>query len=222
VREGIRVNPSRNHHLQEPRASTRLDARLDPMMRAKVDDLARHFHQPRATVLSHIMHWGLSREPTRALDQGDVQGPVRHLYLYVASDLHARVEKAATAAGMNIAPWLRHMVRQITILDFPGSWQEERSPERSHDSRVYATRFMLRLDDPSQTKLQQLVEQFGVSKAEIIRQLIAQANDQDFPKSWHTRVAERSVPPMRRRETKTTREITRSSIPRTHPSLSDI
>jgi hypothetical protein len=93
------MSASRKRHLHEPRASIRMDARLDPMTRAKADDLARHFHQPRAAVLCHIMRWGLSREPTRPLDQGDVQGPVRHLYLYVASDLHARVEKAATAAG---------------------------------------------------------------------------------------------------------------------------
>jgi hypothetical protein len=159
------------------------------MTRAKVDDLARHFHQPRAAVLCHIMQWGLSREPTRALDQGDVQGPVRHLYLYVASDLHARVEKAATAAGMNIAPWLRHMVRQVTIVDVSASWQEARSEERSHDSRTYGRRFMLRLDEPSQTKLQQLVKQYGVSKAEIIRQLIAQAEPEDFPKGWHMKAA---------------------------------
>jgi hypothetical protein len=43
---------------------------------------------------------------------------------------------------------------------------------------------MLRLDDPSQTTLQQLVKQFGVSKAEIIRQLVAQAAPEDFPASW--------------------------------------
>jgi hypothetical protein len=94
---------------------------------------------------------------------------------------------------MNIAPWLRSMVHQITIPDFPGNWQEGRSPERSYDSRVYGTRFMLRLNEPSQTKLQQLVKQFGASKAEIIRQLISQANDQDFPKSWQMRAAEQRV-----------------------------
>ena len=108
---------------------------------------------------------------------------MRHLYLYVASDLHARVEKAATAAGMKIAPWLRQMVRQMTMADFPATWQEARSEKRSHDSRTYGTRFMLRLDTPSQTKLQQLVKQFGASKAEIIRQLIAQAEPEDFPPS---------------------------------------
>jgi hypothetical protein len=65
----------------------------------EVDDLAQHFHTPRAAVLCHVMHWGLSREQTGPLDQGDSQGPVRHLYLYVESELHERVEKAAIAAG---------------------------------------------------------------------------------------------------------------------------
>ena len=79
------------------------------------------------------------------------------------------------------APWLRAMVRQISMTDFPASWEEERSEERSHDSRVYDTRFMLRLDKTSQTRLQQLITQFGASKAEIIRQLIMQATPEDFP-----------------------------------------
>jgi hypothetical protein len=83
------------------------------------------------------------------------------------------------------------MVRQITISEFPASWQEKRSEERAHDSRVYGTRFMLRLDEPSQIKLQQLVQQFGSSKAKIIRHLIAQAEPEDFPPSWHMRAAER-------------------------------
>jgi predicted DNA-binding protein len=166
-----------------------MDARLDAPTRQKVDDLARHFGRPRAAVLCSIMYWGLSREPTRPLDQGGPQGPVRHLYLYVASTLHARVEIAATAAGVKTAPWLRHMVCEITVADFPTSWEEAQSEERSHDSLAYGTRFMLRLDEPSQTKLQQLVKQFGASKAEIIRQVIAQAEPEDFPKSWHMKAA---------------------------------
>jgi hypothetical protein len=100
--------------------------------------------------------------------------------LFVDAELHQRVERTAIAAGMNIAPWLRHMVRQIIITDFPASWQESRSEKRSHDSCTYGRRFMLRLDEASQTKLGQLVKQFGVSKAEVIRQLIAKANDKDY------------------------------------------
>jgi hypothetical protein len=185
-----------------------MDARLDATTRAKVDDLAKRFHQPRAAVLCHIMQWGLSRGPAEIVDGGALEGPICHLYLYVDTELRDHVEKAANAAGMKTAPWLRAMVRQITLADFPASWQAARSEERSHDSRTYGTRFMLRLDKPSQTKLQQLISHFGVSKAKIIRQLIAQATPEDFPNSWHMRATERAMPPMRQ-QTRHNRELTR-------------
>jgi predicted transcriptional regulator len=54
---------------------------------------------------------------------------------------------------------------------------------------------MLRLDDASRTKLQEFVERFDASKAEIIRQLIAQAKEEDFQKSWQRRAAEHRVQP---------------------------
>jgi hypothetical protein len=185
-----------------------MDARLDATTRAKVDDLATRFHQPHAAVLSYILQWGLSRGQAETLDGGKSEGPVRHLYLYVDTALHARLEQAATAAGVKIAPWLRQMVRRITIADFPSSWQEERLGKRSHDSGIYAERFMLRLDASSQTNLQQLITRFGASKAEIIRQLIAQATLEDFPKSWHMKAAERSVQPIRPHEMTNHREGT--------------
>jgi len=134
---------------------------------------------------------------------------VHHLYCYVDTALHAQVEKAAMAAGVTIAPWLRARVRQITLADVPAGWQAARSAERSHDSRTSGTRFMLRLDKTTQTKLQQLMQQFGTSKAAIIRQRILQAIPEDFPNSWHMSAAECSVPPMWRRETKHNREPTR-------------
>jgi hypothetical protein len=81
---------------------------------------------------------------------------VRHLYLYVPSELHEQVEKATAAVGVKAAPWLRHMVRQVTITDFPASWQEATPHERSHDSRTYTERFMLRLDDLTREKLETL------------------------------------------------------------------
>jgi hypothetical protein len=186
--KGTPVNLSPQH---EQRTAIRMDARLDEATRQKVDHFAQRFHRPRAAVLCHIMQWGISRGQREPLDQGDAQGPVRHLHLNVPSDLHEQVEKAAAAAGLKVAPWLRHMVRQITIADFPASWQEARSEERSHDSRVYGTRFMLRLDSPSEMKLQQLMKQFGASNAEMIRQLIAQAAPEDFPMSWQMKAEER-------------------------------
>ena len=113
--------PSQSH------SSIRMDARLDSTTQAKEDDLAKHFHQPRAVVVCHILDWGLSYGQRGTLDGGESEGPVRHLSLEVDTALHARVEQAATAAGVKIAPWLRSMVRQITITDFPASWQVARS-----------------------------------------------------------------------------------------------
>jgi predicted transcriptional regulator len=194
----MRVNPLPDQKGSEPRTSIRMDARLDAMTRQKVDELAQHFHQPRTAVLGYIVAWGLRRGQTALLNHSEVHSPVRHLYLYVASDLHARVEKAAIAAGVKTAPWPRHMVRQIISADFPTSWQEAKPSEHSHDSRVYGTRFMLRLDAPTRAKLQQLVTHYRTSKAKIIRQLVAQAKPEHFPKSWHMRAAERRANQPRR------------------------
>jgi len=171
-----------------------MDARLDQATRQKVDDLSQHFHRPRAAVLCHIMQWGLSRERAEPLDPGASHGPVHHLYCYVTSDLHQRVQQAVTAAGVKAAPWLRHMVRQIAVTDFPASWQEATPHKHSHDSRIYTERFMLRLDDLTREKLKDLSTHFDTSAAEIIRHLLAQAKPEDFPTSWHIRAAERRVP----------------------------
>jgi hypothetical protein len=186
-----------------------MDARLNATTRSKGDELAKRFHQLRAAVVCYIMRWGLSRGSTEIFDGGASEGPVRHLSCYVDTALHARVEKAAMAAGVKIAPWLRATVRQITMTDFPPSWQSVTFEERSHDSHSYDTRFMLRLDEAAQTKLQRLISYFGVSKADIIRQLLVQATPEDFPNSWYLRAAERSMHPIWRRETKDNRELTR-------------
>jgi predicted transcriptional regulator len=185
------VNPVPDYRPGQQRVAVRTDARLDAATRQKVDDLATRFDRPRAAVLCQIMAWGLSRAQPAHLDQGESPGPVRHLSLYVASDRHKHAEKAAAAAGVKAAPWLRHVVRQITITDFPASWQEATPRERSHDSRTYGTRFMLRLDGPTRDKLDDLSTLFDQSAAEIIRQLIGQAKPEDFPPSWQMRAMER-------------------------------
>jgi hypothetical protein len=180
-----------DHQLHDSRASLRLDARLDADTRQKVDDLARHFRQPRAVVLRHIMQWGLSREQGEALDQGASQGPVCHLYLYMDSDLYEAVQKAATTAGVHTAPWLRHIVRHIRMADFPPSWRAGQADGRPHESRRYGKRFMLRLDEPTWATLGAWSTYFERSAAEIIRQLLARATLDTFPASWHRRVIER-------------------------------
>jgi hypothetical protein len=185
------VSPHRDNQPREPPASIRLDARLDATTRQKVDDLARHFHQPRAAVLRHIMRWGLDRRPMETLEQADAQGPVHHLSLNVDSNLYAEVQQVATTAGVNIAPWLRQMIRQVTPEDFPASWHGGQATERSHESRRYGKRFMLRLDGQTWATLDAWSAHFERSAAEIIRQLLAQATPETFPAGWHLRVAER-------------------------------
>jgi predicted transcriptional regulator len=64
------VNSSLDPQLPKSRTSIRMDARLDATTRAKVDELAQRFHQPRAAVVCHIMHWGLSRGQAELLDGG--------------------------------------------------------------------------------------------------------------------------------------------------------
>jgi hypothetical protein len=86
------------------------------------------------------------------------------------------------------------MVRQITMTDFPGSWQEARLEKRSHDSQTYGTRFMLRLDDPTSATLEELSTHVDTPAAEIIRQLIVQAEPEDFPASWQMKASERPPP----------------------------
>jgi len=114
-----------------------MDARFDPTTRQRVDDLAKRFRRPCAAVLCHFMQWGLSYERIGRPDQGESQDPMRHLCLYVAPDLHERLEKAPSTAGLKTAPWLRHTVRHITTKDFPATWQQDRSERRSQDSRTY-------------------------------------------------------------------------------------
>jgi hypothetical protein len=50
----VKLSPDRKPRML--RSSIRMNARLDLRARGKVDDLARHFHQPRAAVLCHMMH----------------------------------------------------------------------------------------------------------------------------------------------------------------------
>jgi hypothetical protein len=62
------VTPSSDHQPSDPRSHARVNARLNQVTRQKVDDLARRFHQTRASVLAYIMQWGLSREPMHEID----------------------------------------------------------------------------------------------------------------------------------------------------------
>jgi hypothetical protein len=49
---------------------------------------------------------------------------------------------------------------------------------------------MLRLDVPTREKLGELSAHFNTPGSTVIRHLIAQAELEDFPKSWHMRSAQ--------------------------------
>ena len=80
-----------------------MDARFDPTT-LRSGRPGQRFRRPCAAVSWHVMQWGLSYERIGGLIQGESQDPMRHLYLYVAPDLHERLEKAASAAGLKTAP----------------------------------------------------------------------------------------------------------------------
>jgi hypothetical protein len=139
---------------------------------------------------------GVERKMVGPVDAGEAQGPFRGPFPLIDSALHRQVREAATAAGINVAQWMRHMMRQIRRSDFPQSWRAgqagRRHPtsQRSHDSRYYGKRFMMRLDAPARDRLEELVSHFDASYAEIICQLIVQAKLEDLPPSWHLAVGE--------------------------------
>jgi predicted transcriptional regulator len=196
------MNTPSSHQPAPRRTSVRMDARLDTMTRAKVDALATTFHRSRGAVLREVMQWGMTRQAMGEIVHGDVQGPTTHLVFVVEATVHQDVGKAARGAGMDVATWLRQMLRDITEADFPRSWQvaaqgttrpqaSPRVSRRSHDSRTYGKRFRLRLDAPTWQTLERFAHHFTQSHAAIIRQLIAQARLEDVPQSWQIAVDER-------------------------------
>jgi predicted transcriptional regulator len=173
------------------RYSARHQARLDAETHAKLEELAAAFHRKRSATLRHAMQWGLTQTRGWTVDRA-VPGTVRTVDMLLEPELLQQVQEGAAVHGATVAVWLRQAMRQVTLEEFPGSWQVEniqgRRP-RSHDSRQYRTRFMLRLDDETSEKLDTLTRTFDRSAAEVIRHLIAQATPEDFPQSWRLAAA---------------------------------
>jgi predicted transcriptional regulator len=152
-------------------------------MHAKLEELARTFRRKRATILRYVMQWRLALTDGWTIDSSIPDRP--HLvHMLVDPDLLQQVQAAAAAHGADVAAWERHAMRQVTRDDFPPSWRAGETAPRSHDSGYYGTRFMLRLDEVTSSKLATLTQTFHRSAAEVIRQRIAQATPKDFPPSW--------------------------------------
>jgi hypothetical protein len=117
------VNTPSSRQPAQRTTSVRMDARLDTMTRAKLETLAATFRRSHAVVLRQVMRWSLSRGQPDQVPRDDPPGPVQHLFVLVDANLHQQIGEAAKAVAVKVAPWLRHMVRLITLADFPQSWQ---------------------------------------------------------------------------------------------------
>jgi predicted DNA-binding protein len=138
------------------------------------------------------MPWGLTQTRGWTVDRA-VPGTVRTVGMLLEPELLQQVQEAAAAHGATVAGWLRQAMREVTIDDFPATWRAGVAGVRSHDSQTYRQRFMLRLGERTSQRLQHLVEQLGMSRAEIIRQLVRQAKPEDFPEHWQLGAEENRV-----------------------------
>jgi hypothetical protein len=79
-------------------------------------------------------------------------------------------------------------MRQVTLEDFPAGWRAGETAPRSHESGYFRRKFRLCMDDDTSRKLAVFTKTFHCPAADIIRQLIVQAQPEDFPESWHLAV----------------------------------
>jgi hypothetical protein len=121
--------------------------------------------------------------------------PAQNLSVRVTAGLRQQVYDEARTSGVPVSTWLRQVVQHITPDDFPASGPPEITSEdeeedrtrrrpRSHESRRYTRRFMIRVDEATGRKLALFMQTFERPAAEIIRHLISQATHAHFPKNW--------------------------------------
>ena len=183
------MNPPLETRPRQQRYSIHCQARLAAETSAKLEALTRTSHRKRAAILRSVMQWGLARTEGWTVDPSVPDRP--HLvHLLMDPELLQRVQDAADGHEVSVAAWLRHAMRQVTPEGVPPSWRVAETAVRSHDSGHYGRRFMLRLDDKTSSKLEELTQTFQRSAAEVIRQLIVQAKPEEFPPNWQLAVGE--------------------------------
>jgi hypothetical protein len=157
---------------------------------ARLEEFACSFHRKRSAIVRYVMQWGLTQTEGWTVDRSAVVA-VPPVAVLLERESLRHVQDAAAAHGTRIAAWLREAVRRVTDEDFPASWRVGQTASRSHDSGCFGRKYQLRLDEASSAKLGQLAEHFDTSAAEVLRQLIAQATPEDFPRSWRLAAGER-------------------------------
>ena len=161
------MTPPRAPQSGRVRYSVRHQARLDAETYAKLEDLAGAFHRKRSAILRQVMQWGLTQIRGWTVDMA-VPGTAHTLGMLLEPELLQQVQKAAAVHGARMAARLREAVRRVTRDVFPDSWRTGVIGVRSPDSHTYGQRFILRLDESTAQKLQELITPFGISRAAII------------------------------------------------------
>jgi predicted DNA-binding protein len=182
---------------RQRRSSVRSQARLEAETHATVEVLARTVRRQRAQILRHVRPWGLIHGTAWIIDPS-MPAATHLVHMLVDTELLQQVQAAAAAHSASVAAWVRHALRQVTRADFPPSWQAGEAAPRSHDSQYYGKRFLMRLDAPTRTRLEELSRHFGQPVAAVIRQLVTQARVEDFPESWQLAVKEHQTREQRR------------------------
>jgi hypothetical protein len=142
------MNPPRAPHARHVRYSVRHQARLDAETSAKLEVLASTFHRKRPAILRFVMQWGLRHSEGWTIDRSPVVA-VSPVPILLEPELFQQVQEAAAAHSASVACWLRHVLQQINLDDFPPSWRIEETTVRSHESSYYFRKYQLRLDEAS-------------------------------------------------------------------------
>jgi predicted transcriptional regulator len=178
------MNPPPEPQPRQRRYSARHQARLDEETHAKLAELVRTFQRKRAAILRYVMQWGLTHTKSWTVNPS-IPASAHLVPLLVTPELLQRRQDAADQHEARVAAWLRQALRQVTLADFPASWRARETAPRSHESGYFHRKFGLRLDDKTSRKLVVLTTTFHRPAADVIRQLILQAQPEDFPQSWH-------------------------------------
>ena len=114
------MTPPRDPQPRHVRDRVRYQARLAAETHAKLAELAAAFHRTRSAILRHAMPWGLTQTRGWTVDRA-VPGMVRTVGMRLEPELLQQVQEAAATHGATGAAWVRQMLREVRIDDFPES-----------------------------------------------------------------------------------------------------
>lgn len=166
------------------RYTARVLIKLDAEAQARFEVLRTAVGRLPPQVLRQLIDWGLSHGGGWRVDRRRVVDPAAAIVVRLEPAVRTQLHAAAGAAGGDASAWVCHALGQVTLADLRAPRQTGEAESRSHDSHYYDQRYMLRLDDATRAKLDRFAQHFNTSVAEVIRQVVAQTEIEDFPETW--------------------------------------